>query len=88
MSQVQVKVSEGSIFGGTTLDAERTTMLASSETLVIERVLSPISVEEGATVQIVFELNSAAWLDVAALDSGVVDDSAVEASLTASASRG
>ena len=85
MSQIQVKVSQGSVIGGTTLDIERSTMIAPSEALVVERALSALSVREGSTIQIVFELNSAAWLDLVALDSGEVDDSAVEASVTASA---
>jgi hypothetical protein len=83
---VTARITRGSIIGGTTLSNDVTLTLGGSDQRAdISVPVDSFVVEPSASVRrvIVFDLRSQQWLTAAALQSGLVEDAALQSALTA-----
>lgn len=83
---VTARIARGSIVGGTTLTGDTTVGLGGADERAEMIVpVSTFSVEADSSVRrvIVFELHSQQWLTSAAVQSGRVEDAALQAAVTA-----
>lgn len=83
---VTARIARGSVVGGTTLTSDTTVVLGGSDARAEMSIpVSPFSVEADARVRrvIVFDLRSQQWLTAAALQSGRVEDGALQTAVTA-----
>ena len=83
---VSARITRGSIIGGTPLSNDVTLTLGGGDQRVeMSASVDAFSVEPSASVRrvIVFELRSQQWLTAEALQSGVVQDAALQAAVTA-----
>jgi hypothetical protein len=83
---VTARIARGSVVGGTTLTSDTTVVLGGSDERAEMSVpVSPFSVEADARVRrvVVFDLRSQQWLTAAALQSGRVEDGALQTAVTA-----
>jgi hypothetical protein len=86
MQGVTARIARGSVIGGATLNADATLPLGGSDERV--ELIVPVdtfSVQPDSSTRrvIVFELRSQQWLTAQALQSGRVDDAAMQAVVTA-----
>src|SRR5688572_8128396 len=83
---VSARIARGSVVGGTTLAADATIILGGGDERVEMSVpVSAFSVDPDPGVRrvIVFEIRSQQWLTAAALQSGRVEDAALQTAVTA-----
>jgi hypothetical protein len=83
---VTARIARGSTIGGTTLTADTTIALGGSDQRAeLSLSVGSFSVEPTASVRriIVFELRSQQWLTAQALQSGRIEDSALQGAVTA-----
>jgi hypothetical protein len=86
MQGVTARIARGSVIGGATLSADVTLPLGGSDERV--ELIVPVdtfSVQPDSSTRrvIVFELRSQQWLTAQALQSGRIDDAAMQAVVTA-----
>lgn len=84
---VSARVALGSVVGGTTVTSDTTIILGGSDERVEIAVnVSTFTVLADASVRrvVVFDLRSQQWLTVSAVQSGRVEDAALQAAVTAS----
>ena len=84
---VSARVAMGSVVGGTPVTSDRTIILGGSDERVeIAIPVSTFSVEADPSVRrvVVFDVRSQQWLTVTAVQSGRVEDAALQAAVTAS----
>jgi hypothetical protein len=84
---VTARIARGSTIGGTTLTADTTIVLGGSDQRAeLSLSVGSFSVEPTASVRriLAFELRSQQWLTAQALQSGRIEDSALQGAVTAS----
>ena len=84
---VTVRITRGSIIGGTTLTSDTTLTLGGSDARAeLTATVDTFSGETDATTKrvVLFELRSEIWLTQAALQSGRVEDAALQSAIVAS----
>ena len=87
LQDVTARVASGSSIGGTTLTSDRTITLGGSNQRVDLAIsVSSFDVGDDPAIRrrIVFDLRSAQWLTSNVVQSGVVDDAALQSAVTAS----
>ena len=78
----EATVAAGSEIGGTTLTSDATVSVGGSEDVLIEREITPPSLEDGEELVVTFDLNSEAWLTLDAVTAGQASNAAVESAVT------
>lgn len=88
MEGFDASIAAGAVLSGFTLDSSATIRIGGSDgRVVIEKEVEPFTVNAEATANVVFDLNSEAWVDQESAESETASDSEVESASRADVER-